>query len=82
MARITSGAATAAHRTHQAVASCAGSLASQGPRYCHQPNLSLQLTPTCWRRCKTFQLCRPNICQGGMPAFMKLAVDNYKAQRP
>jgi hypothetical protein len=39
-------------------------------------------TLDCWRRCKTFQLCRPNICQGGMPAFMNLAVDNYKAQRP
>ncbi len=51
MARITSGAATAAHRAHQAVASCAGSLASQGPRYCHQPNLSLHADANIGHRC-------------------------------
>ena len=45
MAMLFDLAATAAHRAHQAVASCAGSLASQ-PAYCHRPNIALQLTPT------------------------------------
>ncbi len=35
MARFISEAATAAHRTHQACASCAGSLAAQRPCYLH-----------------------------------------------
>ena len=38
-------AVTAAHRAHQAVASCAGSLSSH-LAYCHRPNIALQLTPT------------------------------------
>ena len=38
-------AATAALRTHQAIASCAGSLASH-LAYCHRPNIALQRTPT------------------------------------
>jgi hypothetical protein len=41
MAMLFDLAASAAHRAHQAVASCAGSLSAQRPRYCHQPNLSL-----------------------------------------
>ena len=41
MARFTSGAATSAHRTHQAGASCAGSLAAQRPCYFYRPNWSL-----------------------------------------
>jgi hypothetical protein len=45
MARITSGVVTAAHRSHQAIASCAGSLAAQ-LSYFHRPNIALQLTPT------------------------------------
>jgi hypothetical protein len=45
-------AATAAHRAHQAEASCAGSLASQIAvpstifHFAPQPNITLQLTPT------------------------------------
>ena len=45
-------AATAALRTHQAIASCAGSLASQLAvpstlfHFAPQPNIALQLTPT------------------------------------
>ena len=35
MARFISGAATSAHRTHQASASCAGSLLAQRPCYLH-----------------------------------------------
>ena len=35
MARFISGAAASAHRTHQAGASCAGSLHAQGPCYLH-----------------------------------------------
>ena len=52
MAMLLDLAATAAHRAHQAVASCAGSLVSQlgvASTLFHsapQPNLSLQLTPT------------------------------------
>jgi hypothetical protein len=45
MARFISEAATSAHRTHQASASCAGSLAAQAPCYSHRPNWSLQGTP-------------------------------------
>ena len=45
MARFTSRAATAAHRAHQAGASCAGSLAAQAPCYFHRPNWALQGTP-------------------------------------
>ena len=41
MARFISEAATAAHRAHQAGASCAGSLAAQRPYYFHRPNWSL-----------------------------------------
>ena len=52
MAMLFDLAATAAHRAHQAEASCAGSLASHvgvASTLFHsapQPNLSLQLTPT------------------------------------
>jgi hypothetical protein len=45
MAMLFELAATAAHRAHQAEASCAGSLASH-LAYCHRPNIALQLTPT------------------------------------
>ncbi len=45
MARFISEAATAAHRTHQAGASCAGSLAAHRLCYWHRPNWSLQGTP-------------------------------------
>jgi hypothetical protein len=45
MARFTSRAAAAAHRSHQANASCAGSLVAQRPCYFHRPNWSLQGTP-------------------------------------
>jgi hypothetical protein len=45
MARFISEAAIAAHRAHQAGASCAGSLAAQAPCYCHRPNWALQGTP-------------------------------------
>jgi hypothetical protein len=45
MARSTSKAAAAAHRAHQAGASCAGSLAAQAPCYLHRPNWALQGTP-------------------------------------
>ena len=41
MARFTSRAAAAAHRAHQADASCAGSLAAQAPCYFHRPNWAL-----------------------------------------
>ena len=44
MARFRSRAAAAAHRAHQAVASCAGSLAAQRLNYLHRPNWSLQGT--------------------------------------
>ena len=44
MARFISEAATAAHRAHQASASCAGSLAAQRPSYLHRPNWALQGT--------------------------------------
>jgi len=44
MARMNVGAATAAHRAHQALASCAGSLAAHSA-HCHQPNWALQGTP-------------------------------------
>jgi len=44
MARIISEAANAAHRTHQANASCAGSLAARRRCYCHRPNWALQGT--------------------------------------
>ena len=45
MARIISEAAAVVHRTHQANASCAGSLAAQAPCYLHRPNWALQGTP-------------------------------------
>ena len=45
MARFISEAAAAAHRAHQAGASCAGSLAAQAPCYLHRPNWALQGTP-------------------------------------
>ena len=45
MARFISEAATAAHRAHQADASCACSLAAQRPCYFHRPNWALQGTP-------------------------------------
>ena len=45
MARFRSRAAAAAHRAHQAVASCAGSLAAQRLYYLHRPNWALQGTP-------------------------------------
>lgn len=45
MARFISEAATAAHRAHQASASCAGSLAAHRLCYLHRPNWSLQGTP-------------------------------------
>jgi len=45
MARFISEAATSAHCTHQAGASCAGSLAAQRPCYLHRPNWALQGTP-------------------------------------
>ena len=43
MARFISEAAAAAHRAHQARASCAGSLAAHSA-HCHQPNWALQGT--------------------------------------
>ena len=52
MARSMFEAANAAHRAHQAEASCAGSLASQLAvpstlfHFAPQPNIALQLTPT------------------------------------
>ena len=45
MARFISEAAAAAHRAHQAGASCVGSLAAQRLCYLHRPNLALQGTP-------------------------------------
>jgi hypothetical protein len=45
MARFISEAAAAAHRAHQADASCAGSLAAQPLCYLHRPNWALQGTP-------------------------------------
>ena len=45
MAMLLDLAATAAHRAHQALASCAGSLASHLSHF-HRPNIALQLTPT------------------------------------
>ena len=45
MAMLFDLAATAAHRAHQAFASCAGSLALH-LAYFHRPNIALQLTPT------------------------------------
>ena len=44
MAWFISEAATAAHRAHQADASCAGSLAAQRLCYLHRPNWALQGT--------------------------------------
>jgi hypothetical protein len=52
MAMLFDLAAIAAHRAHQAVASCAGSLVSQIAvpstlfHFAPQPNITLQLTPT------------------------------------
>ena len=52
MAMLFGLAVTAAHRAHQAFASCAGSLASQIAvpstlfHFAPQPNIALQLTPT------------------------------------
>ena len=45
MARFISEAAAAAHRAHQADASCAGSLAAHRLCYWHRPNWALQGTP-------------------------------------
>jgi hypothetical protein len=45
MARFISEAANAAHRTHQAGASYAGSLAARRLCYWHRPNWALQGTP-------------------------------------
>ena len=45
MARFISKAATAAHRAHQAIASCAVSLPAQS-LYFHQPNCAVKRTPT------------------------------------
>ncbi len=45
MARFISEAAAAAHRAHQAHASCAGSLVAQALCYLHRPNWALQGTP-------------------------------------
>lgn len=44
MARMNVGAVNAAHRAHQAGASCAGSLVAHSA-HCHQPNWALQGTP-------------------------------------
>jgi hypothetical protein len=44
MARFISEAAAAAHRAHQAGASCAGSLPAQALCYFHRPNWALQGT--------------------------------------
>jgi hypothetical protein len=44
MARFISEAAAAAHRAHQAGASCAGSLAAHRLCYWHRPNWALQGT--------------------------------------
>ncbi len=46
MARMHELADNSAHRTHQAIASCAGSLSAPSPAYCHQPNWSFKGTPT------------------------------------
>ncbi len=45
MARFILEAAAAAHRAHQAGASCAGSLPAHQLCYFHRPNWSLQGTP-------------------------------------
>jgi hypothetical protein len=45
MARFISEVAAAAHRAHQAGASCAGSLPAQRLCYLHRPNWALQGTP-------------------------------------
>ena len=45
MAQFISEAAAAAHRAHQAGASCSGSLAAQRPCYFRRPNWALQGTP-------------------------------------
>jgi hypothetical protein len=45
MARFISEAASSAHRAHQAVASCASSLAAHRLCYWHRPNWALQGTP-------------------------------------
>ena len=45
MARWFEVAGINAHRAHQAVASCAGSLPAQS-LYCHQPNCAVKRTPT------------------------------------
>ena len=45
MARSMLEAAGAAHRAHQAIASCAGSLAAHLSHF-HRPNIALQLTPS------------------------------------
>jgi len=55
MARFISGAASPAHRTHLANASCAGSLAAQRPRYLH-----LGLTARCRGRSHVASL-RPSL---------------------
>ena len=45
MATLLESAGNTAHRAHQAVASCAGSLPAQSMS-CHQPNWAFQRTPT------------------------------------
>jgi len=45
MALLVELAGITAHRAHQAVASCTGSLPAQS-LYCHQPNWAFQRTPT------------------------------------
>jgi hypothetical protein len=45
MAMLFDLAATAAHRAHQAIASCAGSLASH-LAYCHRPIIALRFKKT------------------------------------
>ena len=45
MAMLFELAGIEAHRAHQAVASCAGSLSAQSLS-CHQPNWAFQRTPT------------------------------------
>ena len=50
MAMLLDLAGTAAHRAHQAVASCAGSLAAQ-PSYCHRPNIALHADASTFHAC-------------------------------
>jgi hypothetical protein len=52
MAMLFDLAATAAHRAHQAVASCADSLSAQRPRYRHRPNIALHADANIGHRCE------------------------------